>query len=116
MLTLEYLHENKVALASVPVISYILFIIYSFIRHVPTGFANLLLSVFGLPLTIIGQVITFFLLRAVFSKESHVPVYVLGFGAVLAIVSMIYKMATFKQIKITTVKSPVLPKENAKGL
>ena len=111
MLTLEYLHQNKVALSSVPVITYMLFIIYSFIRHVPTGFVNLLFSAFGLPLVVIGQVIVFFLLKAFFSKESHVPVYVLGFGAVLAIISMIYKMATFKKVKVTTPTPPTPPKK-----
>jgi hypothetical protein len=111
MLTLEYLNQNKIALATVPVITYMLFIIYSFIIHFPTGVANLLLSVVGLPLTIIGQVIVFFLLKAFFSKESNIPVYVLGLNAVLAIVSLIYKMATFKKVKVTKMIKPSPPKK-----
>ena len=69
---LETLNQHKILLASVPVITYIVFIIYSFIRHIPTGFASLFFGLFGIPSTIFGQIVLFYVLKLA-GEKSLVP-------------------------------------------
>ena len=106
----ETLNQHKTLLASVPIITYIVYIIYSFIRHLPTGFANLFFALFGFPLTILGQVVLFFVLKLA-GKESYVPVIVLTLVAGYSIITTIQKMLVFKKVLVTTdtkIKPPVL--------
>lgn len=104
----EYLNEHKVLLSSVPVLAYVIYIIYSFIRHVPTGIANLFFGLFGIPLTIVGQVILFFLLKLA-GEKSFIPVIVLTLVAISSIISTLYKMVLFKKVKVNTVTAPSVP-------
>lgn len=109
---LESLNNHKVLLASVPIIAYFLFIIYSFVRHFPTGFANLFLSLFGIPATIIGQVVLYFILKLA-GEKSFIPVIVLTLVAGFSIITTIQKMIFFKKIKVITNK-PSAPTTKAK--
>jgi len=107
---LESLNQHKILLATVPVISYIVFIMYSLFRHIPTGFATLFLGLFGIPSTIIGQVVLFFVLKLA-GEKSLVPVGVLTLVAAFSIISTLYKMLYFNKVKVTTTQSvEVTPK------
>ncbi len=99
----EFLKNNKVGLASIPVINYVLYILYSMIRSLPRGVLDLGLASILLPLTIIGMILLFLFLR-LFGSESNVPVYTLTFFAVLSIIHTVFKMVTFKPIKVPDFK------------
>ena len=98
---LEYLNQHKVLLSAVPVLAYVTYIIYSFIRHLPTGLANLFFGIFGVPLTIIGQIVLFFLLKLA-GEKSLIPAGILALVAAFAVLSTIYKMIFFKKVKVLT--------------
>ena len=108
---LETLNQHKILLATVPVISYILFIMYSFFRHIPTGFANLFFGLLGIPSTIIGQVVLFFVLKLA-GEKSLIPAGVLTLVAVFSIISTLYKMLYFNKVKVTTTQSVVVTPKN----
>jgi hypothetical protein len=92
--------QHKVLLASVPVITYVIYLIYLFIRDVPTGIINSLFATFALPATIVGQVIVYYVLSLF--EPSAIPTYILLLGAIASIAFTVYKMVTFKKIKTNT--------------
>ena len=102
---LEYLKEYTFQLASAPVIFYLVFIVFSFIKDFQTGLANILIAIFGLPLTIINQLLLFYILRLFFSKESSVHVIVLSLVAVSSLLTVIHRMINFVKIKNVNVTS-----------
>jgi len=102
----EFLKNNKVGLASVPVINYVIFIIYSMIKSIPRGLIDLGMSTLFLPLTIIGMVLLFLFLK-LFGNESSVPVYALTMFALISIIHTVYKMIMFKPIKVPDFKKKI---------
>jgi len=94
----EVLNRYKVHLAFAPVIYYLVFIIYSFIRDFSTGLSSLVLSFFGLPLTIFVQVVLYYILK-LFSSNSYVPVVVLSLVALISLLTTLYKMIFFQKVK-----------------
>ena len=102
----EFLKNNKVGLASIPVINYVIFIIYSMVKSVPRGIINLGMSTILLPLTIIGMVLLFLFLK-LFGNESSVPVFALTLFAIISIIHTVYKMITFKPIKVPDFKKKI---------
>jgi len=104
---LETLNQHKILLTAVPVISYIIFIMYSFLRHIPTGFATLFLGLFGIPSMIIGQVVLYFILKLA-GEKSLVPAGVLAIVAAFSIISTLIKMLFFNKVKVNTTQSVVV--------
>jgi hypothetical protein len=96
---LEDLKEHTFNLAATPVILYLVFIVFSFIKDFQTGLGNLLIAVFGLPLTIINQLLLFYILKLFFSKESSVPVIVLSLVALSSLLTALHRMIYFVKIK-----------------
>jgi hypothetical protein len=102
----EFLKNNKVGLASVPVINYVIFIIYSMVKSIPRGIIDLGMSTLFLPLTIIGMILLFLFLK-LFGNQSSVPVYALTMFALISIIHTVYKMIMFKPIKIADFKKKI---------
>jgi len=94
----KILHEYKFAIALIPVINYFIYVTYSIIKYIPTGFLDLMYSYIGIPLTFLLSVIIYFLTLFI-DKESDVSVYILGIYAILSIILLIYKIVNYKKIK-----------------
>ncbi len=99
----DFLKENKVLLASVPVINYVIYLIYSFYRNTKTGFFDLAIAAFGLPLTLIGMVLLFLILR-ILGKESPFAIYTLTFFALISILHTLYRIIFYKPITVKRIK------------
>jgi hypothetical protein len=99
---LKFLNENKITLAFVPIITYVLYLIYCFIRDFASGLSALFISLLGMPITVIGQLALYWILKLSTNPDSKVPGYVLGFVAASSILVTIWRMIVFTKVKVTT--------------
>jgi hypothetical protein len=108
---MENLNNHKGLLASVPVLTTILYIVYAFIRDVPTGMLSLLFGVtISIPLGIIGALISYYALNGIFGTESLVPVKILTVIAVLSVIHTISQMVRFKKANVVKKETKVVKK------
>ena len=101
----DFLKQHTFELALAPVLLYIIYIGYSFIRDFQTGIANLLIAIFGLPLTIINQLFLFYILRLFFNKDSSVHAIVLSLVAISSLLTVIHRMMNFVKIQNVNITS-----------
>jgi hypothetical protein len=104
MSVFETLQANQFTLAFVPVYASLVFILYSLVRHVPTGLGELFSGLFFIPFTALGSYASWYLLKTFTSAQ--VSVALLTIGAVISIIRTLIRMASFKKVAVSsTVKS-----------
>jgi len=102
MNTFETLKENRFQLAFVPVYTALIYVVYSLVRHVPTGIAELFSGLLFIPLTAAGSLLTYYALTT-FANET-VSVVLISLLAVVALLRTLSRMAYFKKMEILAKK------------
>jgi hypothetical protein len=102
----NFLNNNKIGLSCIPVINYIIFIIYSLALSIPHGIIDLEMITMYLPSIMICMFILFLVLKIY--DNSILPLILLTIIAFISIIYTVYSMVTFKlkkkAISITTAR------------
>lgn len=95
----KYLNQHKILLTSVPIINYIFYIFITYLRDPVGGIAELIISLIGLPIVIIRQVLLYFALQ-LFNEESELPINILIFGATYSILFYLLKIIFYAPLSM----------------
>jgi len=90
------LETNLRHIAFVPVYASLIYILYSLVRHVPTGLTEVFSGILFVPLTALGSYAGLWLLTSFLPLP--VAVTLLTIGAVIAIIRTVARMLSFKRI------------------
>ena len=102
----NFLNNNKIGLSCIPVINYVIFIIYSLALSIPHGIIDLEIITMYLPSIMICMFMLYLILKIY--DNSIIPVILLTIITFISIVYTVYSMVTFKlkkkAISITTAR------------
>lgn len=90
------LETNLRHIAFVPVYASLIYILYSLVRHVPTGLAEAFSGILFVPLTALGSYASLWILTSLLPLP--VTITLLTLGAVYTILRTIWRMLSFKRI------------------
>ena len=96
------LETNLRHIAFVPVYASLIYILYSLVRHVPTGLAEAFSGILFVPLTALGSYAGLWILTSLLPLPVTVTLFTIG--AVITIFRTISKMGSFKRIEVIASK------------
>lgn len=102
----ELINNNKFGIACIPIINYIIYIIYTLGISIPSGIIDLETIKIVLPCVIIGMLILYLFLKTL--GDTILPIIILLSIAFISIIHTVYAMVTYKlnkkTVNVTTVR------------